>query len=239
MKELKLNVKNGLIKSFLYIAIIIIFCVLMMILLKHFGIISKKYYTAKDFDIKTIHSKVDYDYDNIDDYTDIILGARNSEKNKPSYVSKYYDDAYPPDNEGVCTDVVWRAFKNAGYSLKDMVDKDIKNHIEDYPDIREPDPNIDFRRVSNLKVFFNKYAINLTLDYNDIEEWQPGDIVIFEGQKHIGIISDRRNEDGIPYVIHNRGQYSREEEYLTKSTISGHYRFDASLIDKEILVAWK
>ena len=35
----------------------------------------------------------------------------------------------PPDTEGVCTDVIWRAFKNAGYSLKDMVDEDIKNNF--------------------------------------------------------------------------------------------------------------
>lgn len=32
------------------------------------------------------------------------------------------EGGYPPDNIGVCIDVVWRAFANAGYSLKDMVD---------------------------------------------------------------------------------------------------------------------
>lgn len=238
MKELKLNIQNGLIKSFVYIVVIIIFCISILALLKHFDIIPKKYYSAKDFDIKTIHSDVDYDHDNVDDYTDFILGARDSEKSRPTYVSKYYDDAYPPSNEGVCTDVIWRAFKNAGYSLRDMVDQDIRNNKDDYPDVINVDANIDFRRVSNLKVFFSKYAVNLTLDYNDIDEWQPGDIVIFDGQKHIGIISDRRNKKGIPYVIHNGGQYNREEDYLTKGTISGHYRFDAKLIDNQVLVAW-
>ena len=39
---------------------------------------------------------------------------------------KYYSGGYPPDSEGVCTDVIWRALKNAGYSLKDMVDADMQ-----------------------------------------------------------------------------------------------------------------
>lgn len=238
MKELKLDVKNNLIKSFIYIVIIIVFCISILALLKHFDIMPKNYYSSSDFNIKTLYSDMDFDNDKVDDYTDFILGARKSEGNKPTYVEKYYDDAYPPDNQGMSADVIWRAFKNAGYNLKDMVDRDIINHREDYPDIVEVDSNIDFRRVSTLKVFFNKYAINLTLDYNDIENWQPGDIVIFEGQKHIGIISDRRNKDGIPFVIHNIGQDNREEDYLTKSTISGHYRFDASIIDEEVLIAW-
>lgn len=81
---------------------------------------------------------------------------------------------YPPDNEGVCSDVIWRAFKNAGYNLKEMIDEDIKNNLDEYPRVNgEPDTNIDFRRVPNLQVFFEKYATKLTKDINIIEEWQP------------------------------------------------------------------
>ena len=78
----------------------------------------------------------------------------------------------------------------------------------------------------------------ITTNTQKIAEWQPGDIVIFE-DKHIGIISDRRNKNGIPYVIHNGGQENREEDYLTKKEITGHYRFDASKIDETILKKWK
>lgn len=135
---------------------------------------------------------------------------------------------YPPDNEGVCTDVIWRAFKNAGYSLKDMVDEDIKKHTDKYPRVQgKPDPNIDFRRVPNLKVYFSRNHITLTTDLSKIEEWQPGDIVVF-GSKHIGIISDIRNKKGIPYLIHNGGQPNREEDFLelynAYDPITGHYR---------------
>ena len=54
-----------------------------------------------------------------------------------------------------------------------------------------------------------------------------GDIVTFE-TTHIGIISDKRNSKGIPYLIHNTGQPFREEDVLElygkNEQISGHYR---------------
>lgn len=195
-------------------------------------------YNSEDFNIKTIYSSIDYDNDGIDDYADILNGARLDANNHPFYLSKYYEGGYPPEDEGVCTDLIWRAFKNAGYSLKDMIDNDIFKYPKDYPKIDEPDPNIDFRRVSTQKVFFKKYGITLTNDYSKIEEWQPGDIVIFE-DKHIGIISDIRTINGETYVIHNTGQAEREQEYLSTRQITGHYRFDASKVPKEILKKWQ
>ena len=189
---------------------------------------NKVFYSAKDFDIEVIISSTDYDNDGIDDYTDILQGAKIEAENKPIYKSAYYLGGYPPESEGVCTDVIWRALKNAGYVLKDMVDEDIKNNVSKYPRVNgEPDPNIDFRRVPNLKVYFEKNHTRLTIDLNKIAEWQPGDIVIF-GTSHIGIISDKRNKKGIPYLIHNGGQPNREEDFLEiynkYEPITGHYR---------------
>jgi len=233
----KLNqTKKTTIKNFVIIMIIILFTVITLTVLNIF--LPKQYYNANSFNIKTVYSNVDYDEDLIDDYTDFVLGAREEIKNKPKYVSKYYDNGYPPKNEGVCTDVIWRAFKHAGYSLKDMVDQDIINHPEDYKDATG-DKNIDFRRVRNLEVFFKKYATTLTLNLDNYEAWQPGDIVIFGNAKHIGIVSDKRTKHKIPFLIHNNGPYTQEENYLTKSRISGHYRFDAEKINHEILIPWK
>ena len=192
----------------------------------------KDVYYASDFNIKVVKSSNDHNNNGIDDYTDILIGARKDAEAMPVYRSAYYAGGYPPDDEGVCTDLVWRAFKEAGYILKDMVDADINKSSNDYPGLDEiPDPNIDFRRVVNLKVFFDKYATSYSLDIYDIEEWQPGDIVIFEPEyKHIGIISDKRNKEGIPYLIHNTGQMKREEdillEYYQVRGITGHYRFE-------------
>lgn len=213
----------------IFITLIVIFIIIYFIILGYFLYQNNKItYTAQDFGIKTVVSRTDYDNDGIDDYTDILQGAKIEAENKPTYKSAYYSGGYPPYNEGVCTDVIWRALKNAGYSLKDMVDKDIKENTDKYPRVAgNPDPNIDFRRVPNLKVYFERNHIVLTNDLSKIEHWQPGDIVVF-GSKHIGIISDKRNKKGIPYLIHNGGQPIREEDFLETydkyEPISGHYR---------------
>ena len=199
--------------------------------LNHLNLIplGQKIYYAEDFGISVLKSDVDFDNDGIDNYTDIVLGARKDAENRPTYKSAYYSGGYPPENEGVCTDVVWRAFKNAGYNLKDLIDEDIKNNVSEYPRVEgKPDPNIDFRRVPNLISFFTRNAICLTTDLSKIEEWQPGDIITFE-KNHVGIISDKRNKNGVPYLIHNGGQKNREEDileiYHLYSEIYGHFRW--------------
>ena len=175
-------------------------------------------------EIPKVHSSVDKDNDGIDDQTDILQGALDYVASRPKYKSKYYRTGYPNDGYGVCTDVVAFALKNAGYDLMTLVQQDIQANPADY-DIDEPDQNIDFRRVKNLRVYFSHSAISLTTDISEIEEWQGGDIVIFKN--HIGIVSDRRNENGVPYVIHHNDPWQRtyEEDILEdREDIVGHYR---------------
>lgn len=231
--------KNG----YFYLVTITVLFILSaaFIALDYFNLIPKKYYIAEDFGISVAKSQADFDSDGIDDYTDILLGARKDAENKPRYDGKYIKGGYPPEDIGVCSDVVWRAFKNAGYSLRDMVDNDIASRPKAYPLVSKPDTNIDFRRVRNLRIFFDKYAVSLTTDINKIEEWQPGDIVIFNKEKHIGIVSDKRNRDGQVYIIHNGGQPNRDEDYFkrTNATVVAHYRFDITKVDSGILKPWK
>lgn len=189
-------------------------------------------------------SPVDFNGNGIDDYTDILIGARIDAENHPRYDGSYQKNGYPPDNIGVCADVIWRALKHAGYSLRYMVDKDIKDNSWRYPQIasgkEKRDNKIDFRRVRNLRIFFDEYAVKLTRDIYEIEEWQPGDIVIFNNNTHIGIVSDIRNERGVPYIIHNGGQADREQDYLEGDhKVAAHYRFDASRIPEEMLIPWE
>ncbi|KNY29598.1 DUF1287 domain-containing protein [Pseudobacteroides cellulosolvens] len=189
--------------------------------------------TPTPLNIPKVECSNDKDDDGINDLADIVEGAKKDAENKPVYRSEYYSGGYPPDSEGVCTDVIWRAFRNAGYELKDMVDKDIKSNKKQYPAVEgKPDPNIDFRRVRNLKVFFSKYAKKLTTeikpnDIQSLQEWQGGDIVTFSSPEHIAIVSDKRNSHGIPYLIHNAGPYTMEVDNLMTwiSGISGHFRF--------------
>ena len=205
------------------------------------GLIPQRTYTAEHFNIDIIKSSVDFNENGIDDYTDILLGARADAENHPTYDGSYWVTGYPPDDIGVCTDVVWRAFRNAGYCLRYMVDNDIKSRPKAYPNIQNPDDKIDFRRVRNLDIFFDKYAISLTVNPNDISAWQPGDIVTFNDVQHIGIVSDKRDKNGLPYIIHNGGQKNREEPLSVilkrnDNKLSKHWRFDASLIDKSICI---
>lgn len=180
-------------------------------------------YTNADFNIETYKSSVDADNDGIDDQTDILNNVRTYIATKPKYKSKYYDTGYPNDNYGVCTDVVAFGLKDAGYDLQKLVDQDIRENRSRY-NIKTVDKNIDFRRVRNLKIYFDNYAISLSTSLDDISDWQGGDIVIFPS--HIGIVSDKRNKDGIPFLIHHANPYQRyyEEDVLKMYKIEGHYR---------------
>ena len=175
-------------------------------------------------EIARLQSSEDKDGDGIDDQTDILQGALAYVSTHPKYKSRYYQTGYPDDGYGVCTDVVAYALKNAGYDLMELVAQDIEKNPDRY-DIDQPDQNIDFRRVRNLKVYFADTAIPLTTELTEPEQWQGGDIVIFES--HIGIVSDRRNADGIPYVIHHNDSFQKtyEQDILqSREDIVGHYR---------------
>ena len=233
MKNIFHSKKIIIIRNIILTLIAVSICFASIYISDIFGV---RVYSSEHFGIETVKSTVDFNSNGVDDYTDILLGARKDAENRPTYDGRYWQEGYPPDDIGVCTDVVWRAFRNAGYSLRDMIDKDVNLRPDAYYQITTPDKNIDFRRVRNLTVFFDEYAITLTDDINDIEAWQPGDIVTFNNDKHIGIVSDKRNKLGRPYIIHNAGQPQREEDYLGMAPVSGHYRFDASLISEDVLV---
>ncbi|MGN1013437.1 MAG: DUF1287 domain-containing protein [Clostridia bacterium] len=184
----------------------------------------KNYYSNEDFDIEKYISTIDKDGDGIDDQTDILNNVREYISKNPKYKSQYYNTGYPNDEYGVCTDVIAFGCLGAGYNLMELVNEDIMANPQNY-NIENIDKNIDFRRVKNLKVYLDNNTISLTTDIYDIDKWQGGDIIVFE--KHIGIVSDKRNSKGIPYVIHHANPYqlNYEEDFLEyRNDIVGHYR---------------
>lgn len=208
--------------------IILIICLfiigIIICLLYYFNFIGHRRYDNSYFNIDTYKSNVDRDSDGIDDQTDILLSVRDYINTNPKYESKYYNGGYPDDRYGVCTDVVSFGLLGAGYNLRDLVDEDFISNSKLY-DIEKVDKNIDFRRVRNLNVYFKNNSINLTTDIYDISAWQGGDIVVFK--KHIGIVSDKRNKKGIPFIIHHYSKYQKEyeEDILEyRDDIIGHYR---------------
>ena len=211
---------KSVIRIFIFILIIIV------LLLYIFKFIVHKQDSNRDFNIEPYISDVDKDNDGIDDQTDILNNVKEYIKTKPKYKSKYYGTGYPDDEYGVCTDVVANGLKGAGYDLMQLVNQDIINNRERY-NIEKVDKNIDFRRVKNLDIYFKNNSISLTTDLSKIEEWQGGDIIVF--MDHIGIISDKRNKNGVPLLIHhqNSEQINYEEDVLElygQDSIIGHYR---------------
>lgn len=207
------------------LGVILVVVVVIGVLYKY-NVIPHKYYYNAHFGITTYKSEVDQDGDGIDDQTDILEGVRVYIKTEPKYKSAYYATGYPDDEYGVCTDVVAQGFLAAGYDLMELVNADIVAHPEDY-NIEKPDELIDFRRVRNLYVYFQHTAISLTTDISKIEEWQGGDIIVFKN--HIGIISDRRNHNGVPFIIHHGSptQVGYEQDILEgRDDIIGHFRIN-------------
>ncbi len=179
----------------------------------------------------------DHNRNGLSDAEDFVLGARAAVEANPVYDASYVK-GYPPMTAGACTDVIWQAFRAAGYSLRDMVDADIAANPSAYPNIKKRDRNIDYRRVVNLHIFFSRYAESLSIDKTDPTVWQAGDIVIFRDDRHIGMISDRTNADGIPLVIHHSAKAAEEADYLSVATVTAHYRFDASRVPYRVLKDW-
>jgi uncharacterized protein YijF (DUF1287 family) len=144
----------------------------------------------------------------------------------------------PPD-KGVCTDTVIRSLRHAGIDLQQLVYKDVKKDEAKktvYPwgkwKKTKADTNIDHRRCPILETFFQRKALNLSLGTGgeDLESWEPGDIVYWDlqtGRYHIGVVSDTKGPSGMPRVFHNYPDpgYVCEEDALDKFLITGHFRY--------------
>ena len=188
---------------------------------------------TKKINIPDTYSTVDRNQNGIADPLDIVYAARVEVENRTKYESNYYSGGFPPDDEGVCTDVIWRGLQGINIDLKSLMDADIASYTDLYPRVGgNPDPNIDFRRVPNQYVYFERNLETLTTELNpydmeNLQQWQPGDIVVFlDGFHHVGIISERRSRNGIPYIIHNTPPFAAEISLSSITTpIAGHYRW--------------
>ena len=149
----------------------------------------------------------------------------------PSYYSIGYPNGDVPAGRGVCTDVVIRAYRKVGIDLQKEVHEDMKAHFSLYPKIwgmKRTDKNIDHRRVPNLMVFFKRKGEVKPITQN-AADYLPGDIVCWNlggGITHIGIVVDRKSNDGQRYrMVHNIGGGQVMEDCLFDFKIIGHYYY--------------
>lgn len=159
-------------------------------------------------------------------------------RHRVRYDGKYVNLRYPmgdvPQNIGVCTDVVVRAYRRLGVDLQRNVHEDMKRGFEAYPSRRIygkliPDSNIDHRRVVNLEKFFQRNGKRLPVTRNP-NNYRPGDLVTYRINgvaPHIGIVVKERSKDGKrPLIVHNDGKGPVKEDILFRMPVLvGHYRY--------------
>jgi uncharacterized protein YijF (DUF1287 family) len=174
----------------------------------------------------------DRDGDGIVDRLDILIGARKLLFNHAHYIERYVSLKYPggdvPRAEGVCSDTVIRALRNAGIDLQKEVHEDILRAPKSYPMVEKIDPSINHRRVRTLLPWFQRHFVALPHG----ERFQPGDIVFFDtfpsrpGPDHIGVVSDRAGESRLPLVINNwtDGAVDAEMDLLSWVPVTHHFR---------------
>ncbi len=153
------------------------------------------------------------------------------------YDGRYLSIEYPggdvPDDIGVCTDVIVRAYRSLGMDLQQLVHEDMASAFTDYPSKRiwghtQPDSNIDHRRVPNLRAFFRRHGVSLNVS-SDAAKYKRGDIVTWSllgNLPHIGIVvSQQAVSSGNPLIVHNIGSGPKMEDVLFSFPITGHYRY--------------
>ena len=177
-------------------------------------------------------AKLDRDRDGIVDLLDIALGAKKLLGNKAEYIERYVTIKYPggdvPRTEGVCSDTVIRALRNAGIDLQREVHEDIVQHRSAYKVVEKVDASINHRRVKTLLPWFVRHWRTLPKG----TPHRPGDVVFFDtfptrpGPDHIGIIGDRLAASGLPVVINNwtTGAVDSEMDLLSFVPVTHHFR---------------
>ena len=151
----------------------------------------------------------------------------------PAYVKLDFPGGDVPMETGVCSDVVVRALRAQNIDLQVLVNADMGKNFSAYPNpvkwqLFKADPNIDHRRVLNLERYFTRAGKSLPITQNP-DNYLPGDIVSWNlnpsgSLPHIGIVSDKKSDKGVPLIIHNIGRGTREHDILFKDVITGHFR---------------
>lgn len=148
----------------------------------------------------------------------------------PAYVSIAYPGGDVPNDRGVCTDVVIRAYRALGIDLQVRVHEDMRANFARYPGLwglTRTDRNIDHRRVPNLETFFQRQGAELAVS-REAAAYRPGDLVTWRlpgNLPHIGIVSDRTSPEGTPLILHNIGAGTVEDDILFAYPITAHFRY--------------
>jgi uncharacterized protein YijF (DUF1287 family) len=179
----------------------------------------------------------DRDGDGLPDPLDVLIGAYKAELNADRYDGRYVHIKYPggdvPRELGVCTDVIVRAFRNAGYDLQQLVHEDIDRARRSYPTVSRPNTDIDHRRVKSLLPYFQRNMVARSASLDDpTDPLRPGDVVFMDtfptrpGSEHVGIVSDAHSGSGRALVINNwdTGSVTKSMDLLRHIAVTQRFR---------------
>lgn len=159
----------------------------------------------------------------------------------PAYTKLSYPGGDVPRSTGVCADVVIRAARDGlGLDLQKLVHEDMATHFSAYPARRvwgskEPDANIDHRRVLNLEAYWTRAGARLwattkptpgdgfpkPIEVGDILTW-----LLDARLPHVGIVVSVGWQTR---VVHNIGRGVEESRLgaFSAHRAAGHYRWPA------------
>lgn len=178
-----------------------------------------------------------------DDHRRMVQCAERQVGHAVRLSTRYHAMSYPwgdlPSHLGSSPDLLVRCLRDAGIDLQQMVHVDRTNHPRRYPlhlwTQTRPDRSIDHRRLANLHAFFKTYASSLPTAADTVERctvFQPGDIVFWaidnslEHPKLAGIVSDRRDSQGVPLVatLVPSERYMTDHHRINEWPIASHFR---------------
>lgn len=160
----------------------------------------------------------------------------------PNYTKLSYPGGDVSRSTGVCADVVIRAARDGlGLDLQKLVHEDMVTHFNAYParkvwGSREPDTNIDHRRVLNLETYWTRAGARLwaaiaptpgdgfprPIEVGDILTW-----LLDARLPHVGIVVSVGRQTR---VVHNIGRGVEESPLadFAPHRAAGHYRWPVS-----------
>ena len=160
----------------------------------------------------------------------------------PDYTKLSYPGGDVPRSTGVCADVVIRAARDGlGLDLQKLLHEDMATHFNAYParrvwGSREPDTNIDHRRVLNLETYWTRAGSRLWA----ADKPTPGDKFpksIEVGDILTWLLDARLPQVGIVVsvgrqmrVVHNIGRGVEESPLAAFAShrAAGHYRWPSA-----------
>ncbi len=189
-----------------------------------------------EFNIPYYTAGVDHNKNHIDDGKEILEGAKVYISKSPQYeaLREYGGNGWPSGNRGQAGDVIAQAFDYADYDLQVLITQDIKKNPSAYEGKAPTGDKIAFRSPETQAIFLSRYLPSYSTDIEKRSEWQPGDIVVFE-KKHIAIVADKVNDNGVRFIIHHFWQYQAGyfQDVLETGAwgrITGHYRISDRIL---------